>query len=167
MNKIQKEQCVSDIRKVLQGKSLIVIVKPNAVTVSESTQLRRDMRNENAGFKVVKNTLLRLAVKGTTFDGLTPLLTGTSALAYSVDPISAAKVVCKFAEDHEGKMPIAGAWMNGELLSSTSVQALAKLPSLDELRSNLLRLLLAPATKLVRTINEPLARVVRVIGAKS
>ncbi|MDR1208225.1 MAG: 50S ribosomal protein L10 [Holosporales bacterium] len=166
MNKVQKEQCVSNIQRTLQGKSLVVVVKPNAVTVAESTQLRRDMRQESAGFKVVKNTLLRLAVKGTAFEGLLPFLTGTSAIAYSEDPISAAKVVCKFADDREGKMQIAGAWMNGDILSTASVQALAKLPSLDELRSNLLRLLLAPATKLVRTINEPMVRVARVIGAK-
>ncbi|MDR0631614.1 MAG: 50S ribosomal protein L10 [Holosporales bacterium] len=167
MNKNQKKQCVSSLQETLQGKSLIVIVKPNAVTVAESTRLRRDMRQENAGYKVAKNTLLRLAVKGTEFDCLTPLLTGTSAIAYSEDPINAAKVICKFAEENEGKMQIAGAWMNGSLLTSSSVHALAKLPSLDELRSNLLRLLIAAGTKIVRTINEPMARVARVVGAKA
>jgi large subunit ribosomal protein L10 len=167
MNKLQKEQCISDVRNTLHGKSLVVIVKQRGVTVAESTRLRRDMRNEGAGLKVLKNTLLRLAVKDSELEGLTPLLSGTTAVAYSQDPISAAKVVCRFADACEGKMQVAGAWMNGALLDAASVQALAKLPSLNELRSNVLRLLLAPATKIVRTINEPMARIARVMNARA
>ncbi|MDR1908106.1 MAG: 50S ribosomal protein L10 [Holosporales bacterium] len=166
MNKLQKEQCISDMRNSLRGKSLIVVVKQQKVTVAESTQLRRDMRSEGALYKVLKNTLLNIAVTGTEHEGLRPMLSGPTALAFSPDPISAAKVVSKFAESHEGKIQIVGAWMNGQLLNAASVLALAKLPSLNELRSKIVGVIQAPATKIVRTVKEPMGRVARVLAAR-
>lgn len=166
MNKLQKEQCVSDVRNNLQGQSLIVVVKQKGVTVSESTQLRHNMRKEGAQFKVLKNTLLNIAITGTEFEGLKPFLSGPTALAYSSDPISAAKIMSKFADDNSEKLQIVGGWMNGQVLDVAAVQALAKLPSMDELRAKILGLLVAPATKIVRTIKEPMARIARVIAAK-
>lgn len=166
MDRLQKERLVSEVREMLREKSLIVVVRQSGVTVEESTQLRRTMRQEDAEFKVLKNTLLKLALAGTDLEGLAPLLTGPTALAYSVDPVSAAKVIVKFAED-SSKIQVVGGWASGQVLDVASIEALAKLPSLDELRAKILGLLMAPATKVVRTIKEPMSRVARVCGAKS
>lgn len=167
MNKLQKEQCVSDVRTSLQGQALVVVVQQKGVTVAESTRLRQDMRKEGARYRVLKNTLLEIAVTGTDLEGIKPLLKGPTALAYSPDPVAAARVISKFAEDHSDKLQIAGGWMNGQVLDTAAVQVLAKLPSLDELRAKLLGLLAAPATKIVRTIKEPMARVARVTAMKA
>lgn len=166
MDRLQKERFVSDVREMLREKSLVVVVRQSGVTVAESTQLRRDMRQSNAHFKVLKNTLLEIAITGTELEGLKPFLTGPTALAYSEDPISAAKIVVKFADD-SSKLQIVGGWMMGQVLDASAVEALAKLPSMDELRAKILGLLVAPATKVVRTVKEPMSRVARVIAAKS
>ena len=166
MNKLQKEQCVSSVREGLQGQSLVVVVRQQGVTVAEASQLRRDMRKEGAHFKVLKNTLLNIAIAGTEFEELKTFLSGPTALAYSEDPVSAARVVSKFAEGNSEKIQIVGGWMNGKILSIDAVQVLAKLPSMSELRAKLIGLLMAPATKVVRVIKEPMSRVARVMAAK-
>lgn len=167
MDRLQKEQLISDVRSDLVDKSLVVVARQYGVTVEQSTQLRRDMRDAGAKLRVLKNTLLSIAVEGTELDGLKEFLTGPVVLAYSSDPVSAAKVISKFADSNEEKLQIVGGWMNGQLLDAKSVQFVAKLPSLDELRAKILGLLAAPATKVVRTIKEPMSRVARVVAMKS
>lgn len=166
MDRLQKEKVVCDVRSKLSGKSLVVVVKQSGVTVDESTQLRRNMLKAEAEFKVLKNTLLQIAISGTEFSGLKQMISGPTALAFSKDPISAAKVVADFCND-VGKLEIVGGWMNGSILTKSDIMSLAKLPSLDELRAKILGVLVAPATKLVRTIKEPMSRVARVIGARN
>lgn len=166
MDRSQKEQCIASVRESLQGRSLVVVVKQRGVTVAEVSQLRRDMRQEGL-FKVLKNTLLNIAIQGTEFDGLRSLLGGPTALAYSEDPVSAAKIAVKFASENEEKLEIVGGWLNGQILDASGVQTLAKLPSLTELRGRLVGLVMAPATKVFRTVREPMSRVARVIGAKN
>jgi large subunit ribosomal protein L10 len=167
MDRSQKEQLVSEVRLDLSGRALVVVARQSGVTVAQSTQLRRDMREVGAKLRVLKNTLLNIAVKDTEFEGIQDFLEGPVVLAYSSDPVSAAKVVSKFADDYEDKLQIVGGWMSGQILTAKAVQTLAKLPSLDELRAKLLGLLAAPATKVVRTIKEPMSRVARVIALKS
>lgn len=167
MNRVQKEQCIASVREGLQGQSLVVVVRQHGVTVAEVSQLRRDMRQEKACFRVLKNTLLNIAISGTEFEGLQTFLGGPTALAYSEDPVQAAKAVVKFADDHEGKMEVVGGWLNGQILDAKGVQTLAKLPSLMELRGKLVGLIMAPATKVYRTVREPMSRVARVVAAKN
>ncbi|MDR0632701.1 MAG: 50S ribosomal protein L10 [Holosporales bacterium] len=167
MDRSQKEQLVSDVRLDLSGKALIVVARQSGVTVAQSTQLRRDMCEAGAKLRILKNTLLSIAVKDTEFEGIQEFLEGPVVLAYSSDPVSAAKVVSKFAGDYEDNLQIIGGWMGGNVLTAKAVQTLAKLPSLDELRAKLLGLLLAPATKVVRTVVEPMSRVARVVALKS
>lgn len=167
MDRVQKEQCIASVREGLQGQSLVVVVRQHGVTVAEVSQLRRAMRQEKACFRVLKNTLLNIAIKGTEFEGLQAFLGGPTALAYSEDPVQAAKSVVKFTDDHEGKMEVVGGWLNGQILDAKGVQTLAKLPSLTELRGKLVGLLMAPATKVFRTVREPMSRVARVVAAKN
>lgn len=164
MDRSQKEQLVSAVRDSLDGASVIIVTQQSGMTVAQSTALRREMRQAGADFKVLKNTLARIAVKGTRVDGITSMLVGPTALAYSEDPIAAAKVVAKFAND---QLKIVGGFLNGQLLDAAGVKALATLPSLDELRAKIIGVISAPATKLATLSQEPAARIARVLAAKS
>lgn len=163
---MQKEALVADMRQRLEASSLVVVARQSGLTVDEVTKLRRDMRAANAEFKVLKNTLAQIAVKGTKLEGLTDLLNGPTALAYSVDPVAAAKALVTFANKND-KIQVVGACLDGKVLKQAEVKALATLPSLDELRSKLIAVISAPATKLATLLQEPGARVARVIAAKS
>lgn len=166
MDRMQKEALVADMRQRLEASSLVVVARQTGLTVDEVTKLRRDMRAANAEFKVLKNTLAQIAVKGTKLEGLTELLNGPTALAYSVDPVAAAKALVTFANKND-KIEVVGACLDGKVLKQAEVKALATLPSLDELRSKLIAVISAPATKLATLLQEPGARVARVILAKS
>ncbi|MCX7338688.1 MAG: 50S ribosomal protein L10 [Alphaproteobacteria bacterium] len=165
MDRTQKEGLVLRMRDELQNAQTVIVTRQVGLTVSEVTALRRRMRESQAEFKVLKNTLARLAVKGTALEGITEMLQGPTALAYSSDPISAAKVAVKFANDNK-KLVIVGGCMNGLVLSEDAVKALATLPSLDELRGKIIGVISAPATKLAILLKEPAARVARVLAAK-
>lgn len=166
MNRDSKTQLVLDIRESLEKASVIVVTQQVGMTVDQSTKLRREMKEQGAEFKVLKNTLARIAVKDTRFEGVSSLLSGPTALAYSEDPIAAAKVIAKFASSNE-QLKIVGGFLNGQALNEASVKALATLPSLDELRAKIIGVISAPATKLVTLLQEPASRVARVLAAKA
>lgn len=166
MDRSQKKELVSSMREALQEAKVIVVTQQNGLTVSESTDLRRQMRDSQAQYKVLKNTLAQIAVKDTPLEGMSHLFKGPMAIAFSHDPIGAAKAAAKFADKND-KLIIVGGYMDGQVLSSAAVKALATLPSLDELRSKLIAVISAPATKLAILSKEPAARVARVIAAKS
>jgi len=113
---------------------------------------------------VTKNRLTRLALEGTKFQALQSLMTGPTALAFSEDPVAAAKVCVEFAKQNE-KLTIIGGALNEQLLDVNGVQALAKLPSLDELRGKLVGLLQAPATKVAGVLQAPAGQLARVFSA--
>jgi|JI71714CRNA_FD_contig_91_1417492_length_1318_multi_3_in_0_out_0_2 large subunit ribosomal protein L10 len=165
MDRSEKEGLVSQMRETLQQAGVVVVTRQVGLTVAEVTKLRRGMRESQAEFKVLKNTLAQIAVKGTQLEGISEMLQGPTALAYSTDPIAAAKAVVKFANDND-KLKVVGGYMNGQVLSESAVKALATLPSLDELRSKLIALVQAPATKLAILLKEPGTRVARVLAAK-
>jgi large subunit ribosomal protein L10 len=166
MNRLEKAELVSLMRERLSSASLVVVTRQVGLTVAEVSDLRAKMREADSEYKVVKNTLAHIAVQGTSLEGLSSMFTGPMALAYSVDPINAAKVIAKFANTND-KLKIVGGVLNGQVLDEAGVKALATLPSLDELRGKLVGLVLAPATKLATLLQEPAARVARVIQAKS
>jgi large subunit ribosomal protein L10 len=163
---MQKEALVADMRQRLESSTLVVVARQSGLTVDEVTKLRRDMRAVNAEFKVLKNTLAQIAVKGTKLDGLTDMLTGPTTLAYSVDPIAAAKALVTFANKND-KIKVVGACLDGKILNEAEVKALATLPSLNELRGMLVAVISAPATKLAILLKEPAARIARVLTAKN
>ena len=163
---MQKEALVSDMRQRLESSTLVVVARQSGLTVDEVTKLRRDMRDVSAEFKVLKNTLAQIAVKGTKLDGLTGMLTGPTVLAYSVDPIAAAKALVTFANKND-KIKVVGACLDGKVLNEAEVKALATLPSLDELRGKLVAIISTPATRLAILLKEPAARIARVLAAKN
>lgn len=166
MDRSQKEELVSTVRDTLQKSVSVIVARQTGITVAEATQLRRDMRGAGAEFKVLKNTLAQIAVQGTPLEGIRPYLQGPTALGYSQDPVAAAKVLSKFAEKNN-KLSIVCGFLDGQVLDPAGVKALANLPSLDELRSKLIAVISAPATKLAILAKEPATRVARVLGARS
>ena len=115
MDRVQKEELVSSLNAVFGAANLVIVTRPVGLTVAESTDLRVRMRESGASFKVTKNRLTRLALKGTKFEPLTDLFTGPTAIAYSEDPIAAAKVAVKYADGNE-KLEILGGGLFEEML---------------------------------------------------
>ncbi len=164
MNRTEKQELVADLHKVFAGTNLVVVTQQSGLTVGEASTLRKNMREAGAGYKVTKNRLTRLALKGTQFEALQPLFTGPTAIAFSDDPVAAAKVCVEFIKTNE-KLTIVGGALAGEGLDTGRITELAKLPSLDELRGKLIGLLQAPATKLAGVTQAPAAQLARVFSA--
>lgn len=166
MDRAQKEAAVAGLNQTLGEVNLVVVTHQSGLTVAESMALRRKVRDAGASFKVAKNRLTRRALEGTRFQALEPLLTGPTALAFSEDPVAAAKVCVEFAKQNE-KLTIVGGALGEQFLDVQGVQALAKLPSLDELRGMLIGLLQAPATKVAGVLQAPAGQLARVLNAYS
>ncbi|MAU40004.1 MAG: 50S ribosomal protein L10 [Kordiimonas sp.] len=164
MDRSQKREAVAFLKDVFSSSASVVVVHNTGLTVSEMSDLRTQMREAGASFKVAKNRLARLALDGTEFDSIAELLTGPTALGYSEDPVASAKVLVKFAKDNE-KLVILGGAMAGQALDVNGVEALAELPSLDELRGKLVGVLAAPATKVAQVLQAPAGQLARVFGA--
>lgn len=144
----------------------VVVTQQSGLTVAEVTELRRRIRAAGAGFRVTKNRLARLALAGTKFESLGPLLTGPTAMALSRDPVAAAKVVVEYANQNE-KLKIVGGALNDKLLDQDGVKALAKLPSLEELRGKIVGILQTPAARLVGVLQAPGGQLARVLAARA
>lgn len=166
MNRAEKGSQITSLRQELEKASTIVVICPVGLTVDESTDLRRKMRAAGAQIKVVKNTLAKIAVKDSGLSELSGFLKGPTAIAYSADPVAAAKVCATFANGND-KVKLVGGMLNGKLMDAAGVDALAKLPSLDELRARIVGVITAPATKIARLLKEPGAGLARVLQAKS
>ena len=164
MDRAQKELLVADLNKTFQGVTLVVVTHQTGLTVTEVTDLRRRIRAAGASFRVSKNRLTRRALEGTKFQALQSLLTGPTAMAYSSDPVAAAKICVEFANKND-KLTIIGGALGEQVLDVEGVKALATLPSLDELRGKLVGLLQAPAVKLAGVTQAPAGQLARVFSA--
>lgn len=164
MDRQQKKDFIEELSGSLEGASLAVVTRQSGMTVEESKELRARMREAGASFKVIKNTLAKIAIKGTQFEGLTDDLSGPAALAISKDPVAAAKVAVEYMNDND-KLEVVSGVLDAQVLDLAGVKALAKLPSLDELRAKILGVIAAPATKLATVVKEPGASVARVVSA--
>lgn len=149
MKREEKQQVISEMKDVFSTAGLVVVAINNGISMAETTELRRNVLHDGASYRVVKNRLAKLALAGTPCEELADLLVGPTALAYSTDEISAAKAVCKLAKASD-KYEIAGGIMNGKRIDAKEINALASLPSLDELRGKLIGLLQAPGGQLAR-----------------
>ncbi|MFT7433273.1 MAG: large subunit ribosomal protein L10 [Alphaproteobacteria bacterium] len=166
MDKAQKIAFVKELNETLNGVESIVVARYDGTTVSELEELRSQMRGETGIVQVCKNRLAKIAFDGTPYANLKEFMTGPTILTMGTDVVSAAKIAQKFADTHKA-FEILGGAMGETKLDQAGVEALSKMPSLDEIRGKLLGTLMAPATQLVRTINEPGTSLVRVLDAKS
>jgi large subunit ribosomal protein L10 len=164
MDRAQKSEQVAALNRTLNETSVVVVTRNLGMTVAQSTALRVKMREAGASYKVTKNSLARIATEGTPYVTLSDLLVGPTALATSVDPVAAAKVVVDFAKTND-KLEIVGGAMGDTVLDVNGVKALAALPSLDELRAKIVGLLQAPATKVASVLQAPAGQLARVFGA--
>lgn len=164
MDRTQKEATIADLHSKLQDTGLVVVTHHLGLTVKEVTDLRAKVRAAGAGFKVTKNRLARRALQGTQFEGLDGLFKGPTAIAYSKDPVAAAKAVAEFAKTND-KLQIIGAGLGNQVLNADGVKALATLPSLDELRGRLVGMIQTPATRIAGVLQAPGGQVARVLAA--
>lgn len=164
MDRSQKAESVASLNAVFKQVGVVVVTRNLGLTVAQSTQLRTKIREAGASYKVAKNRLAKLAIQDTDYAGIGDLLTGPTAIAASVDPVAAAKVVVEFAKTND-KLEIVGGSMGSQLLTPEGVKALAAMPSLDELRAKLIGLVQAPATKIAQLATAPAAKLARVFGA--
>lgn len=163
MLRSQKSQSIETLSGVFASAGAVVVTHYLGLSVAETEDLRGRLRKEGAAFKVVKNRLAQKALGGAG-DAAHALFKGPVAIAYGPDPVSAAKAATAFAKDND-KLVIIGALMGQEVLDAKSVQALAKLPSLDELRAKIVGLVQAPATKIAGVLQAPAGQLARVVGA--
>ena len=166
MNRKQKEELVRNLHETFLNSQSIIVTHIKGLTVSETTHLRSNMRNANCKFKVTKNKIVKLALKKTKFEHLDSLFTGPTAIGSSEDAIAPAKVLVNFTKESE-KIKIIGGGVETKTLSIDEITNLASLPSIEELRSKLIGLLMAGPTKLVRTIKEPPSRLARILSMKN
>ena len=164
MDRSQKADAVAQLNAVFNEVSVVVVTRNLGMTVAQSTDLRGKMRDAGASYKVAKNRLAKLALENTDYAGLGDMLTGPVGLAWSHDPVAAAKAAVDFAKSND-KLEIVGGSMGSVVLDEAGIKALATMPSLDEMRAKLIGLVNAPATKIAQVVTAPAAKVARVFAA--
>lgn len=165
MLKKQKEDLVRNMTESFGSAELMVVTRHSGLTVAEMTELRRRMRAAGATFRVTKNRLAKRALEKTPFSDVQPLFSGPTAVAFSADPVAAAKVAVDYASGNN-KLSVLGGMLGAQTLDGAGVEALARLPSLDELRGKIVGLLQAPGSKIARLLTEPGAQLARVFSAQ-
>ncbi|OYU36641.1 50S ribosomal protein L10 [Novosphingobium sp. PASSN1] len=164
MDRSQKAESVAFLNEVFGEAGAVVITRNLGMTVAQSTALRIKIREAGASFKVAKNSLAKIAIAGTDYEGLSEFFTGPTAIAASADPVAAAKAVVDFAKTND-KLEIVGGAMGSVVLNADGIKALATMPSLDEMRAKLIGLIQAPATKIAQLTTAPAAKLARVFAA--
>ncbi|MCI5164522.1 MAG: 50S ribosomal protein L10 [Candidatus Electrothrix sp. GM3_4] len=153
MNRESKAKKVDELKDTFAKAKFAVVADYRGLKVNEFEQLRVSLREQGGQLQVAKNTLLKLAVQGTDFEGLTQDFTGTTAVAFSFDePVGSAKALADFTKENEA-LVVRSAIFEGKVLNADDLVALSKLPSKDQLLGQLCGVLAAVPTKLVRTLN--------------
>ncbi len=169
MDKAEKRAFVVELNTTFKDVGSVVVAHYSGLTVANMQALRKQMKAQGASVKVAKNRLTKLALQGAGLADFSALLKGPTVIAYAKDPMTAPKVAAEFAKSNDNFVVLGGA-LGGTMLDAKAVKQLASLPSLDELRSTLIGLLQAPATKIAGVLQAPagqLARVFSAYGAKS
>ncbi len=162
-----KKLFVKEVNAVAVESLTAVAAEYRGLTVSEMTELRKEARSAGVYLRVVKNSLARLAVTGTEFECMKDTLKGPLLLAFAKDdPGAAARIIKNFAKDHEALKAVSLS-AGGQLLPASDLGMLADLPTLDQARAMLLGVMIAPMSKLVRTLAEPPAMLARTLSARS
>lgn len=160
----EKKAVVAEVSEKLTGAQVAMLAEYRGLSVAQMTLLRRKAYDGKVYLRVVKNTLARRAVEGTSFECLKDQMVGPLAFAVSADPVAVAKILSEFAKDNEMLKIKAGA-MSGKLISLAQIHALAVLPGREQLLAQLLGTMQAPVQKFVQTLNEVPAKFVRALAA--
>lgn len=164
ISRAQKDIEVQSLNERFTSDELVVVTHYSGLTVKEMSDLRGQLRTEGATFKVTKNSLAKIALKGTQFEQISDMFAGPTGVATSQDSVAAAKATYNFAKKNK-KLIILGGALGAKLLDAKEIEALAKLPSLDEVRSKLVGLLVAAPTKLAGLLQAPARELVGVTKA--
>jgi large subunit ribosomal protein L10 len=161
-----KKALVKEVNAVAGDSVTAVAAEYRGLSVAEMTELRKEARNAGVYLRVVKNTLARRAVEGTEFECMQETLKGPILLAFAKDdPGAAARVIKNFAKEHNALQAVSLS-AGGQLLPASDLATLADLPTLDQARAMLLGVMMAPMTKLARTLAEPSAMLARTLSAR-
>lgn len=163
-NLSQKKEVVATLKEEFSSAQSLVVVHYKGMTVAEITDLRKKIREAQAGFLVTKNSLARLALEDSKFSGVSDFFKGPTAVAYSSDPVTASKVIVDYAKSND-KLIILGGGLENEVIDPKVVNNLSKLPSLDELRAKIISVVQTPATRIAGVLQAPGGQVARVLGA--
>jgi large subunit ribosomal protein L10 len=164
VDRAAKKELVNNLHGTFEATSVVVVAHYAGLNVAQMQSLRRQMKQAGAAVKVAKNRLAKLALEGTDAAAIVPLLKGPTLIAFSCDPVAAPKIAAEFAKANE-KFVIVGGAMGKTALDARGVNALAALPSLDELRAKIIGLIQAPATKVAQLVNAPAGKLARVVQA--
>ncbi|MDG1007330.1 MAG: 50S ribosomal protein L10 [Alphaproteobacteria bacterium] len=166
MDRAGKEELVSHYNGIFENAGVIVVTRYSGLSVPDLDKLRHQMADVGGTVKVTKNRLVKLALAGTPNESVSEFFSGPTAIAFSEDPVAAPKVAANFAKENDN-LKIVGGIMDGTVLDAEGVKNLASLPSLDELRGQLVGLINAPATKIAGVLQAPAGQLARVMGAKA
>lgn len=159
----EKAETVAAVQKRLKAAKLAIVTEYRGLNVDQMTRLRREIRQASGEYQVIKNTLVKLALKGSPYADLERLLEGPNGWVFAYDdPVVLSKALIKFASEND-KLAIKGAVFEGQFMDPAKVKVLSQMPSKPELQAKLLATIQAPATQLVRLIQEPGARVARLL----
>lgn len=164
MERAEKSEMVAALNRVFKDAGTVVVAQYAGLTVADMTSLRGRMRAAGGSVKVAKNRLVKLALQGTDVAHIADLFKGPTVIAFSKDPVAAAKVSVDFAKTNE-KLIILGGAFGRTNLNPDGVKALATMPSLDELRARLVGMIQTPATRIATIVAAPAAQIARVVGA--
>ena len=160
-----KQQIVSEVNQAASSALSAVLADYRGVSVEDMTALRKNARENKVYLRVVRNTLLKRAVADTEFECIKEVLVGPTILAFSQeDPGAAARVLKDFSKENDD-FEIKALSVGGQLMDASQIDVLAKLPTVDQARSMLMSVMLAPVTKLARTMNEVPSKVTRAVAA--
>lgn len=167
MEKAQKKELIDSLHTSFSDAGIVIVSHYKGLTVAQADQLRVKVRAAGAKFKVTKNRLTKLALVGTDYEPLSEFFTGPTAIAYANDdPVGVSKALADFAKTNESFVILGGA-LGAQPLKTTDIEALAELPSLDQLRAKIVGILQAPAQRIASVLQAPAGQVARVIGAKA
>ena len=164
MERTEKRDFVASLATVFGETSFVLVGRNAGLTVAAVDDLRRRMKANGATYKVAKNRLAMRALDGTRFQGLSPLLKGPTALAWSSDPVAVAKTAVEFAKGND-KFVILGGALGNQTLDANGIKMLAELPSLETLRASLLGMIQTPASRIASVLQAPGGQLARVFKA--
>ena len=154
VNRKQKEEVVSELSQIFSNSGVVVVAHYAGLTVAQMSDLRNQMRHSDAGVRVAKNRLSKIALEGQSNSGLKEFLEGQTVLLYSEDPVTAAKVAVKFSKDNES-LAIIGGSVGDDILDFDGVTDLAKMPSREELLGSIVGCIGSPSSEIVTSIGSP------------
>lgn len=166
MNRENKQQLINELHEKLKNAKAVFLADFRGMSVSQATSLRNDLRKADVEYRVVKNTLLEMASKGTDKESLSPHYAGPTAIAFSYDdPVAAAKVLAKAAKEQQATFKLKAAVLTGKPITVSEIQALADLPSREVLIAKLLGTMNAPIANFVGTLAAVPGSFVRALDA--